>query len=421
MLKIPTSNLRARLLRMVVAALSIAAVASLNAESTGREVNVLPGFFISVFHDGIGPGARHLVVRENGDVYIARRDGVLFALRDSDGDGTADQSDERRLPISTGLEYQAPYLYFSDDASVSRILLRNELMPAGDPETIVSDFPTQSSHASKSLALNSTGELFVNVGAPSNACQTKPRSPGSPGLEPCPQLERQAAVWKFSATRLGQRQADGERYITGTRNIVGMAWNHNPEALYFAMHGRDQLSTLWPEVFDDADSTEMPAEEFHKAVPGADYGWPTTFVDPRTGKRLIGPEYGGDGIREAPPGRYQTPLHAYPAHWAPNDVLFYTGGQFPDDYQGGVFIAWHGSWNRAPNPQDGYRVTFQAMRNGEVRGEPIDFLTGFSGHDVLARPGDARYRPSGLAIDSAGALYLSDSVRGRIWKITYQP
>lgn len=403
-----------------------AAVATAEAEVTTDVAQVAEsgpqaqaGFVVTVFHEGIGQGARHLAVRDNGDVYVARRDGILFALRDTDGDGSADLIEQRELPVSTGLEIHPPFLYFSDDASVSRIMLDDALLPSGDPETIVSDFPAQSSHASKSLALNHRGDLFVNVGAPSNACQTKPRSPGSPGLEPCPQLERQAAVWKFSATRTGQRQLDGERYITGTRNIVGMAWNHTEQALYFAMHGRDQLSTLWPGSFDDADSTEMPAEEFHKALPGADYGWPSTFVDPRTGKRLLAPEYGGDGHREAPAGRYQTPLHAYPAHWAPNDMLFYTGDQFPDSYQGGVFIAWHGSWNRAPNPQEGYRVTFQAMRDGDVQDEPIDFLTGFSGHDVLLRPSDARYRPSGLALDAQGALYVSDSVRGRIWKISH--
>jgi len=377
------------------------------------------GFSIRVFHDGIGQGARHLAVRENGDVFVARGDGVLFALRDSDGDGRADVTEQRDLPISTGIEYQRPFLYFSDNASVSRIRLDDALMPQSAPETMVSEFPEQQTHASKSLALNDRDELFVNVGAPSNACQANTRSPGSPGLQPCPQLERQAAIWKFSASRPGQRQLDGQRYVTGTRNIVGMAWNEAQQALYFAMHGRDQLSALWPDHFDDADSAEMPAEEFHRVEPGADYGWPYTFVDPRTGKRLIAPEYGGDGIREAAPGRYQTPLHAYPAHWAPNDVLFYTGTAFPDSYRGGVFIAWHGSWNRAPHPQEGYRVTFQPLQNGTLSGDPVDFIDGFKGDDVLERPSDARFRPSGLALGPDGSLYLSDSVKGRIWRIFY--
>ena len=84
------------------------------------ELATLPGFVITVFHEGIGQGARHLAVRDNGDVYVARRDGVLFALRDADGDGMADRIEQRELPISTGLEYHAPFLYFSDDASVRK-------------------------------------------------------------------------------------------------------------------------------------------------------------------------------------------------------------------------------------------------------------------------------------------------------------
>ena len=83
-------------------------------------------------------------------------------------------------------------------------------------------------------------------------------------MDPCPQLERQAAIWRFDANRTNQRQPDGERFVTGTRNVVAMAWHD--DALYFVMHGRDQLSTLWPRLFDDEDSAEMPAEERNNFV-----------------------------------------------------------------------------------------------------------------------------------------------------------
>jgi glucose/arabinose dehydrogenase len=354
-------------------------------------------------------------------VFVSMRDGELVALRDTDGDGLSDLERRRDdLPIKTGLEIHNPFLYFSDDLSVSRIMLDDNLMPAGDPETIVSGFPKQGSHATKSIALNDRGELYVNVGAPSNACQQKQRSPGSPGLSPCPQLERQAAIWRFSASRLDQDQLDGQRYLTGTRNVVALDWNDEEQALYFVMHGRDQLSTLWPKHYDDQDSAEMPAEEFHRAVPGADYGWPFTYVDPRDGKRLLAPEYGGNGRIEAEPGRYQKPLHAYPAHWAPNDLVFYTGTRFPPRYRGGAFIAWRGSWNRAPLPQDGYRVTFQPFDDGTVSGPPEDFMTGFKGTDVLKRPSDAAHRPGGLAVGPDEALYVTEAIAGRVWRVTYQ-
>jgi len=383
------------------------------------ELTLAEGFTASVFHDGIGPRARHIAVRANGDVFVSRREGELVALRDSDGDGRADRLERRKLPIKTGLEIRNPFLYFSDDVSVSRIMLDDSLMPAGEPETIVNGFPVQGSHSTKSIALNNRGELFVNVGAPSNACQQKRRSPGSPGLSPCPQLERQAAIWRFSASRLDQNQLDGERYVTGTRNVVALDWHDEEQALFFVMHGRDQLSALWPDYFDDEDSAEMPAEEFHRAVQGSDYGWPFTYVDPRTGKRMLGPEYGGDGTIEAESDRYRAPLHAYPGHWAPNDLVFYTGNQFPDRYQGGAFIAWRGSWNRAPLPQEGYRITFQPFANGAVAGSPEDFMVGFKGTEVLERPSDASWRPGGLAVGTDGALFVTEAIEGRIWRVTH--
>ncbi len=388
------------------------------APAHAAELTLPDGFSAQVFHEGIGARARHVAVRDNGDVFVAMRDGELVALRDTDGDGSADEVERRKLPITTGLEIKNPFLYFSDTVSVSRVMLDDNLMPAGEPETIVEDFIRQGSHATKSIALNDRGELYVNVGAPSNACQQKQRSPGSPGREPCPQLERQAAIWKFSASRLNQAQLDGERFVTGIRNAVALDWNDAEQALFFANHGRDQLSTLWPDYYDDEASAELPAEEFHRAIAGGDYGWPSTYVDPASGKRLLAPEYGGDGVTEAD-GDFLTPLHAYPAHWAPNDLVFYDAEAFPASYQGGVFIAWHGSWNRAPMPQDGYRITFQPFAEGTVAGPPEDFMTGFKGTSNLQRPSNATWRPTGVAVGPDGALYVSDTMEGRIWRVTW--
>jgi len=377
------------------------------------------GFAVAIFHEGVGNGARHLVVRGNGDVLVARRDGTLVALRDSNGDGQADQREERELPITTGVALHDGYLYFSDTVSVSRLPLDEALLPEGQPEVVVSGFPEQSSHAAKTLAFDADGRLYVNVGAPSNACQEQSRSAGSPGQQPCPQLERQAAVWRFAAGAVGLEQGDGERFITGVRNVIAMDWNASAGALYFAMHGRDQLNSLWPELFDADDNARLPAEELHRASAGADYGWPYTYFDPLTNRRVVAPEYGGDGEEEAEAGRYPEPLHAFPAHWAPNDLLFYDGGQFPPRYAGGAFIAWHGSWNRAPQPQEGYRVTFVPFADGTLSAAPADFLAGFAGTDEIAQPGDAEYRPMGLGVGPDGALYVGDTQQGRIWRVTY--
>ncbi len=407
-----------RVLKAVAALFAATAMAApvLIAETT--ELMLADGFTAAVFHEGVGSRARHIAVRDNGDVFISRQ-GKLVVLRDSNNDGKADLIETRELPITTGLEIHNPFLYFSDNVSVSRVTLDEELMPTGEVETIVRGFPEQGSHAAKSIALNDRGELYVNVGAPSNACQQKRRSPGSPGQSPCPHLERQAAIWRFSANRLDQDQLDGKRYLTGIRNVMALDWNDEDQALYFAMHGRDQLSSLWPEYYDQQKSAELPAEEFHLASQGANYGWPYTYFDPASGKRMAGPEYGGDGKTEAEAGKYQLPLHAFPAHWAPNDLVFYTGTAFPQHYRGGVFIAWHGSWNRAPLPQAGYRVTFQPFADSELTGDPENFMMGFKGTDDLKRPSAAAYRPGGLGVGPDGALYVTESIKGRVWKVTY--
>ena len=406
---------------LLMTSLGLMPALSANAAAEADEVTLtLPeGFSAIVFHPGVGKGARHLAIRNNGDVLVSRQDGVLLALRDEDRDGSAERTFERALAITSGLQLHQDYVYFSDNVSVSRLRLDDGLLPGDDTQTIVSGFLEQGPHATKDFAINPAGELFVNVGAPSNACQETDRKAGSPGQNPCPELERQAGIWLFPADQQAQTQADGERYLTGTRNIVALEWNEATAALYFVMHGRDQLSFLWPEYFSDAESAELPAEEFHRALPGADFGWPYSFVDPASGIRLQAPEYGGDGKTPAPAGVYQSPLHAYPAHWAPNDLIFYSGSNFPARYQGGAFIAWRGSWNRSPAPQDGYRITFQPMADGIPSGDPEDFMLGFAGPGPITRSSDARYRPGGLALDTAGRLYVSETETGRIWRISY--
>jgi mono/diheme cytochrome c family protein len=107
----------------------------------------------------------------------------------------------------------------------------------------------------------------------------------------------------------------------------------------------------------------------------------------------------------------------FPAHWAPNDLLIYNAQQFPSVYRGGAFIAFHGSWNRAPFPQGGYNVVFQPLADGKASGPYIIFADSFAG--AIEEPGQAAHRPSGIAVGPDGALYISDDARGRIWRVTY--
>jgi glucose/arabinose dehydrogenase len=239
------------------------------------------------------------------------------------------------------------------------------------------------------------------------------------GQNPCPILEKYGGIWVFDGNKTNQTPANGRRFATGVRNAVAIEWNPAQNALYAVIHGRDSIDTLFPALYNAEDNATRQAEEFHKIADGGNYGWPYTFFDTKLGKRVVAPEYGGDAKKEPEAGKYPDPLVAFPAHWAPNDLLFYTGKSFPAKYQNGAFIAFHGSWNRAPEPQAGYKVVFQPMKDGKPNGAYEVFADGFAGEMADNNPRNARYRPVGLAVGPDGSLYISDSQKGRIWRVSY--
>jgi glucose/arabinose dehydrogenase len=285
---------------------------------------------------------------------------------------------------------------------------------------IVTGFPEQGPHADKPFTFDDAGNIYVNVGAPSNACMEQSRTAGSKGLDPCPQLELQAGIWQFRADQPGQTQLeDGHRYCTGTRNCVALDWNHQANSLFALQHGRDQLSMFWPAYYNDQQSAELPAEEFLQIDEGDDFGWPFCFYDGFKDQKILAPEYGGNSEEIGLCESKKDPVLAFPGHFAPNDLIFYQGDLFPARYKNGAFIAFHGSWNRAPEPQKGYLVAFVPFVNGTPSGDWEVFAEGFAGVETIAGPADAKHRPMGLAEGPDGSLYITDSVKGKIWRITY--
>ena len=382
------------------------------------------GFCAVIVADGLGR-ARHLDVTPTGDVYVALRqgkEGGVVALRDTDGDGVADVKAQFGDHYGTGIEVRGRYLYYGTNTSILRYeLTPGRLEPEGGPATLIGGFPRQRQHAVKPFTFDDAGHIFVNVGGPSNACQEEMRTPGSPGMRPCPMRRWQASIWRFDADRTGQTQKDdGYQYARGIRNSVAIDWDPASKAVYVVQHGRDSLHSLWPELFTPEQSREDPAEEFLKLFDGADFMWPFCYWSIEENEKVLAPEYGGDGKKVGECDQAPKPLVAFPAHWGPNDLIFYTGDQFPSRYREGAFIAFHGSWNRAPFPQGGYNVVFVPMKDGAVTGDWEVFADGFKGKEPLMSPRDARYRPTGLAEGPEGSLYISDSVTGRIWRVVYR-
>ncbi len=379
------------------------------------------GFRATVFARDLGT-ARHVVVRDNGDVFVNLMDGdageSVVALRDTDGDGVADVNETFGDQRGTGIDIRGDWLYVSSDSAVVRYRLGEGLTPEGAPETIVSGFPDQRAHRAKSFTFDADGHIYVNQGVPSNACQQEIRTPGSQGRRPCPENVR-SGVWRFDADTTGQDQmADGLHFATGLRHSVAIDFNPLAGHVYVVQHGRDQLNTLFPDLYDAGDNAELPAEEMHLLEAGHDAGWPYSYYDGRKDVRFVAPEYGGDGKQATDPGLYAEPIQTFPAHWAPNDLLFYTGDAFPEVFRGGAFVAFHGSWNRAPRRQGGYNVVFQPFDGAQPKGDWGVFADGFAQGQINS-PGDADHRPTGLAQGPDGALYIADSREGYIWRVTY--
>lgn len=418
-----------------IAATASAAAAGYECAGDSGGIVLSPGFCASVFADNIGH-ARHLVVAPNGVVYVNtwsgryyKNDpppagGFLVALQDTKGTGNADVIKRFGDGVpegsagGTGIQLYKGAIYAEiNDRIVKYALGADGIVPTGKAEVIVSGLPLTGDHPMHPFIIDAKGNLFVDLGSATNACEIQNRMPKSPGNKPCTEKETRGGTWKYDANKTGQKFSAKERYATGIRNGEGYAIDADGR-LFVTQHGRDQLSENWADLYKPKDGPELPAEEVVQLQSGADYGWPECYFDGFQKKLVLAPEYGGDGGKSVGlcPDR-SAPAAFFPAHWAPNDLLFVTNSKFPAAYRKGVFIAFHGSWNRAPAPQAGYSVVFQPMSGGKASGEYVVFADGFAG--AVKEPGRADFRPSGLAAGPDGSLYISDDSHGRIWRVTY--
>ena len=393
------------------------------------------GFCATVFADDIGH-ARHMVVAPSGVLYVntwsgryygndtPHAGGFLVALQDKSGTGRADVIERFGETVQsggaggTGIDMYKGSIYAEINDRIVRYLLPGgSIVPSGSADTIVSGLPLGGDHPMHPFIINAEGSMYVDVASATNSCQLKNRTLKSPGANPCTELETRGGIWRYDANKTNQTFSTAGRYATGIRNGEGFAIDSGGR-VFVTQHGRDQLHANWPDFYKPDQEATLPAEEVLLLKAKGDYGWPECYYDAFVEKLVLAPEYGGDGKTIGVCANKIAPAAVFPAHWAPNAMVRYDQKQFPARYREGVFIAFHGSWNRAPYPQGGYNVVFQALAGDRASGQCEVFADGFAG--AVKSPAKAEHRPSGLAVGPDGSLYVSDDIRGRIYRIVYQ-
>jgi glucose/arabinose dehydrogenase len=435
----PRKSLMLVLVALVAMCCSLASAQDKSKECPNDDsgLKLSAGFCATVFADDLGH-ARQMVVSPSGMVYVNTWSGVyygntpthaggfLVALQDKTGTGKADvnerfgETEQSGGKGGTGIGLYKGFLYVEiNDRIVRYPMPDGASVPKDSAETIVSGLPLGGDHPMHPFIIDDKGSMYVDVATATNSCQLKNRTLKSPGADPCTELETRGGIWLYDANKTNQTFSPAERFATGIRNGEGFAID-DAGHLYVTQHGRDQLHTNWPDLYKDpSQEATLPAEELMLLKKDGDYGWPMCYYDPFQKKLVLAPEYGGDGGKKVGVCANKTlPAAAFPAHWGPNAAAHYDQKEFPAHYRDGVFIAFHGSWNRAPYPQGGYNVVFQPLADGHASGNCEVFADGFAG--AIKSPDKAAYRPGGLAVGPDGALYVSDDQHGRIYRITYQ-
>lgn len=385
-------------------------------DSTASELILPGGFSATIVADSLG-AVRHLAVNKNGDIYVklnALKDGKgIYFLSDTNHDGKMDKSIGFGNYAGTGIRINDNALYASSNSAVYKYPLdeNGEVADTAHAETVVQGLVDKGRDNAKAIAIDDQGNLYVAVGSYVETCVDA----AGHGLKNCPLLDSVGGIWQFKTNQVNQGYSNAVRYATGLKNCVGLDWNEATKSLFATQHGRGGLSDKFPKLYTKEQDASLPAETLYELPKGADAGWPYIYYDPLQHKKIIAPEYGGDG-KKSIDDKYIDPVVAFPAHMAPNDLLFYAGSMFPAKYKNGAFIVFH---NQSRSLGKGFLVAFVPFKEGKPAGEWEVFADNFAGVDLSHPSGSYHHRPIGIAQGPDGALYVADDLKGTIFKITY--
>ena len=349
----------------------------------GARLNVPPGFHVDVYAEGFEV-PRYMLLGPSGELLVSdsarEGKGAVYILQDKN----KDFKPQERKTLITGLERPyglalwKDYLYVGEPSSVKRYKYDAKNMTVGKGEEVIPLDHFTEGHWTRSLLFDRAGKkLYVGVGSASNV---------DPGGD-----SRRAAINRYNPDGSGH-----EIYASGTRNPIGLRWYPGSDTLWAAVQERDALG-------DD-----LVPDYFTHIQQGGFYGWPYAYIGPNEDPRNKG---------QAPELVKKTivPDVLLGSHVAVLDFIFYTGNQFPAEYRGGAFLAFHGSWNRSKRV--GQSVAFIPFKNGKPSGDLHEVLTGW-----MLSPDEREVwgRPVGLLQLQDGSVLVSDDGGRKIWRISYQ-
>jgi glucose/arabinose dehydrogenase len=378
---------------------SAADMASVIPRPDGAVPHVPPGFAVTLFAAGLNM-PRTMRTAPNGDIFLAETgSGTIRVLRAADGASkaalTSKFATDLSLPFGIAFWPAGPaprFVYVGEADKVVRFPYQTgDLEARGPAEAIVPVLPT-GGHWTRDVVFSPDGSrMFVAVGSASNLATELTGSP--------PQSLPLGAAWGDDANRADVLEftPDGGApriFATGLRNCSAEAVQPGSGDLWCAVNERDDLG-------DD-----LPPDYVTRVAHGGFYGWPWFYIgahpDPRMG-----------GARQDLASRVTVPDVLIQPHSAPLGIVFYEGSGFPPEYRGDVFVALHGSWNRAL--RTGYKVVRVRLRNGRPMRGYEDFLTGF-----VASNRAVWGRPVGLTVAHDGSLLISEDANGTIWRVAYR-
>lgn len=362
-----------------------------------KRVKLPPGFKIELF--AVVPDARHMAVAPSTNmVFVGTRKTTVWAVTDRNSDGVADEvkafAPSLNFKVPNGVCWTkdgvlvvvehnrvlsfpaAEFFYEGPDVAVGEIVPQGQLIPVEEESY---------NHGARVCRVADDGKLYIAVGQPHN-------------VPPAAKVDMYSQLGIGGIVRMKMDGSQREVFARGVRNSVGMDFNPKDKTLWFTDNQTDGLGDEIP-----------PGELNHVTAAGQHFGYPYWNGH----YKVAGSPAALDLKDMKEPANAVYPQVEFPAHQAQLGMAFYNGKQFPAKYQGGMFVAAHGSWNRSK--ATGALIDFIPVNASGTAGKAEVFADGW----LDSETGTYRGRPVDVAPMKDGSLLISDDYAGAIYRVSY--